>query len=100
LKNKITDKETLIEQKGVDIYTASNQCNYCFSTNGQNPVRVERNEERYQVFKVNPKMRGNKQYFRNIIELVEKYKEGLRYYFENRPVKFEDLKVIPTEASK
>ena len=100
MKNKISDKDTLIEQKGIDPYTAKNQSNYCFSTNGSNPVKIEKDEERYQVLRVNPKMKAQKQYFIRILELVKNNLEGLRFYFENRDMKFTDLKVLETEASK
>jgi hypothetical protein len=100
MKNKITDKDTLIEQKGIDPYTAKNQCNYCFSTNGSNPVKIEKNEERYLVLKVNPKMKAQKEYFTRIFEIIKTNIEELRFYFENREVKFNDLKVVETDASK
>jgi len=52
------------------------------------------------ILKVNPKMKERKEYFMRILENVDKNKEGLRYYYENRPVKFTDLKFVETEAAK
>ena len=45
-------------------------------------------------------MKGQKEYFVRILNTVEKNKEGLRHYFENRPVKFTELKVVETEVAR
>lgn len=100
MKNKVTDKDTIIERKGIDAYTATNNCNYIYMTNGQNPQKIERDERRYVAMRVNPKMKGQKNYFIHILDVVRKNKAALRDYFQNRPVTTSDMKVINTEANK
>lgn len=97
MKNKITDKETVIELKNIEPFTSNNECNYVFISNNQSPMKIDRNEERFQVIKVNPKMKGKKEYFERLQKEVEDNIFGLRYYFENRQVKYTDLKIIETK---
>ena len=63
MKNKITDKKTMVEKKGIDITNITNNYSCLFITNGQNPVKVEKDERRYVVATVSDKMMQNKVYF-------------------------------------
>ena len=71
-----------------------------FITNGQNPVRIEKDERRYFAMVVNDKMKQNKVYFERLTGLMNKYKFELREYFQRRPVNNNDMKVIETDANK
>lgn len=100
MKNKITDDKTMVESKGVDIRAMTNNCNYLFITNGQNPVKVEKDERRYVVATVSDKMMQNKVYFNRLNNVINKYRNELRDYFQNRPVCKSDMVVVETSGSK
>jgi len=99
MKNKITDKDTVIEKKYVEAYTAKNNCSYILITNDQNPCKIERDHERRYVATIVPDtMRQQSEYFVRVQECVDNNVAGLRHYFQTRPcVK---PKVIHTEANK
>ena len=100
MKSKITDKQTMVEAKGVDIKMMTNNCNYVFVTNGQNPVKIEKDERRYVALNVSDKMMQNKKYFERIVAIATKYKCALRAFFERRLVTKYDMVVIETEGNK
>ena len=100
MKQKITDKQTLIEKKGIDVYSSTNNCNFIMNTNGQNPVRLEKDQRRYTVFKINPAREQDTGYFTSLRKIVKENKFYLRDYFQNLEVSFKDMKVIETRGNK
>ena len=101
MKSKITDKESMIEKKNVEVYPSTNNCNYLFITNGQNPVKIEDNQRRYHIaLRVSNIHQQDHQYFDKLIKLIKQEKFHLRDYFQNYTVEKADMKVIDTEANR
>jgi len=99
LKNKITDKESLIEKKGIDVYTSTNNCNYVMVSNGANPVCLEEGQRRYNTFKVSSAKAQDTEYFSKIRDCLSNNKFHLRDYFQNLPVNLKDMRVIHTKGN-
>ena len=99
MKSKITDKESMIEKKNVEVYPSTNNCNYVFITNGQNPVKIEDNQRRYIALRVNNLHQQDHQYFDKLVTTIKQEKFHLRDYFQNYTVEKSDMKVIDTEAN-
>src|SRR5690349_11979486 len=74
MKSKITDKESMIEKKNVEVYPSTNNCNYLFITNGQNPVKIEDKQRRYVTSRVSSKHQQDHQYFDKLIKTIKQEK--------------------------
>lgn len=71
LKSKITKKKINVNRKSVAQYVVNDYCNYVFCSNNSNPIPIQKGDRRWAIFDTNPIMRGNKEYFENLIDALE-----------------------------
>ncbi len=72
LKSKITTKKQNVNRKGISQYQVNDYTDYIFSSNNWIPLPVKHGNRRLAVFDVNPEMRGNKTYFKNLANHMSK----------------------------
>lgn len=66
LKNLITEPKMRLEEKRVKSETIESCCNFIITTNNDVPVKLEKGDARYTVFKCNEEFRGNREYFNRL----------------------------------
>jgi hypothetical protein len=66
LKDRITGATVNINPKNKTEYTVCNLCNFMFTTNDMNPLRLESEERRFVVFGCNGCKKGNAEYFKGL----------------------------------
>jgi hypothetical protein len=66
LKNKITEPYINIEIKGGRKFEYPDYCNYIFTTNHINSIKIEENDKRYVIFEVNDKYVDDQKYFKSL----------------------------------
>lgn len=72
LKDLITNKRITIERKGIDSLEMDDFNNYIITTNNEYPIKIEENDRRYTLIKINEDKAGDRQYFDNL----RKYTDG------------------------
>jgi hypothetical protein len=63
IKDSITREDVLIEQKGIDSVSIKDYCNFCYTTNNINPVRIDKDDRRFMVVECSSKHKGDVKYF-------------------------------------
>ena len=66
LKDRITGATVNINPKNKTEYTVRNLCNFMFTTNDMNPLRLESEERRFVVFGCKGCKKGNAEYFKGL----------------------------------
>ena len=66
LKDRITGATVNINPKNKTEYTVCNLCNFMFTTNDMNPLRLESEERRFVVFGCKGCKKGNAEYFKGL----------------------------------
>ena len=66
LKDRITGATVNINPKNKTEYTVCNLCNFMFTTNDMNPLRLESEERRFVVFGCKGCKKGNTEYFKGL----------------------------------
>jgi len=66
LKSTITQAKTIINRKGIPKYTINDYSRYIFCSNNENPIPIDNNDRRFYAYDVNPKKRGNTDYFKKL----------------------------------
>jgi hypothetical protein len=74
IKSLITPKTTYMERKGQDPISVDDKSNIVFTTNNFWPVKREADDRRYSCQQVLDAKMGNKQYFDELVEELEKPK--------------------------
>jgi hypothetical protein len=72
LKSRITSKKLNVNKKMVANYTINDFANYVFGSNNHNPLPIRNGDRRFWVFDVVPEMRGNVEYFTNLVNHINK----------------------------
>jgi hypothetical protein len=72
IKSLITQETTCMERKGQDPISVDDKSNIVFTTNNFWPVKREADDRRYSCQQVSDAKMGNKQYFDELVEELEK----------------------------
>jgi hypothetical protein len=80
LKSKITKKKINVNRKSVAQYVVNDYCNYVFCSNNSNPIPIQKGDRRWAIFDTNPVMRGNQEYFEELIAALED-DEVIQYFY-------------------
>jgi hypothetical protein len=80
LKGLITEPTVVIEKKGLDCITVKDYANYVFTSNNVRPVKVEREDRRYFVAKLNDAYRGDRRYFNCLFEEASSDEAAAQFY--------------------
>lgn len=82
LKAYITEPSVRVEKKGMDSFTARNNCNFIICSNFSNPVDITEDNRRFTVFEVNDCEMQNHKYFNSLMEELKDQTviQHLRYY--------------------
>ena len=67
IKESITGKTIEMEKKGVDSIQISDYLNYIITTNNLNCIKLEEGDRRFMVFNTSSKMKGDVEYFNNLL---------------------------------
>ena len=67
IKESITGKTIEMEKKGVDSMQISDYLNYIITTNNLNCIKLEEGDRRFMVFNTSSKMKGDVEYFNNLV---------------------------------
>ena len=70
IKDAITSKTTLMEKKGVDSIQVKDYLNYIITTNNLNSVKLEEGDRRFMVFATSSELKGNVEYFNNLLHVL------------------------------
>jgi hypothetical protein len=96
LKANTTKKKQVINKKGVNQYTVRDYTNWVFTTNEKNALPIRQEDRRFVCYDSNTEMRGNVQYFNNLVRLMEmketqyaffQYLKNLKTY--DTPIEFQ-----------
>jgi hypothetical protein len=97
LKSRISKKKITVNKKGKDQYQLNDYTNYVFTTNQVNAIPIQKEDRRFVVYDADTSMRGNKDYFKNLVKEMEKEEiiYGFYYYLKHletydNPVEFRD----------
>jgi hypothetical protein len=85
LKDTLTTTYLEVNKKGIEMYRIAHYCNYIFSTNTYNPVKIEKNDRRMAIVECS-EVKQTDEYYININNLL-KDKEiqiNLFHFFKNR----------------
>jgi len=91
LKSNTTKKKQVVNKKGINQYKVSDYTNWVFTTNEKNALPIRQEDRRFVCYDSNTTMRGNVDYFNNLVRLMEK--EETQFAF------FEYLKYMETYQS-
>lgn len=82
LKAYITEPSVRVEKKGVDSFTARNNCNFVMCSNFSNPVFATEDNRRLTIFKISDCEMQNDEYFEGLRKELEDQTiiQQLRYY--------------------
>lgn len=70
IKEAITGKTIEMEKKGVDSIQINDYLNYIITTNNLNSVKLEEGDRRFMVFATSSEMKGNVEYFNNLVNAL------------------------------
>lgn len=63
IKDSITREDVVMEFKGIDPFTIKDYCNYIYTTNNINPVKIDEDDRRFQIIECSDKHKNDKAYF-------------------------------------
>jgi hypothetical protein len=96
LKALITDPTFCPEKKGLDIMgDFPIPCNFIFTTNNHNSVKLGKSDRRYLCLEVSDKYRGNWDYFANLDKYIKQVNADHFYTYVKRLPKTRELRQIP-----
>lgn len=70
IKESITGKTIEMEKKGVDSIQITDYLNYIITTNNLNCIKLEEGDRRFMVFNTSSKMKGDVEYFNNLVSVL------------------------------
>lgn len=70
IKEAITGKTIQMEKKGVDSIQVKDYLNYIITTNNLNSVKLEEGDRRFMVFATSSELKGNVEYFNNLLHVL------------------------------
>ena len=71
IKDAITGKVGEMEKKGIDSMQVKDYINYIITTNNLNSIKLEEGDRRFMVFKTNGELKGNVEYFTELMKTLE-----------------------------
>lgn len=71
MKNLITNERATIESKGVNPVILPDYRNFIITTNNECPVKIEMNDRRYTLIKINESRAGDTNYFTNLSKYLK-----------------------------
>ena len=80
IKDSITRKDVLLEHKGIDPVLVKDYCNYIYTTNNVNPVKIDKDDRRFQVMECSAKHKGDVEYFNKLYADLEDMKVLKTFY--------------------
>lgn len=88
IKDSITRKDVLLEHKGIDPVSVIDYCNYIYTTNNVNPVKLDKDDRRFQVIECSDKYKGNVEYFNKLYKALYDMKVIKTFYefLKNRDI--------------
>jgi len=63
IKDSITREDVVMEFKGIDPVVIKDYCNYIYTTNNINPVKIDEDDRRFQIIECSDKHKNDKAYF-------------------------------------
>ena len=63
IKDSITREDVVMEFKGIDPVVIKDYCNYIYTTNNINPVKIDEDDRRFQIMECSDKHKNDKAYF-------------------------------------
>ena len=101
LKSIITDDTIRINEKNQPRRTAENVANFIFCTNNPYPVKIEKGDRRYVVLQVNGKLKGQFDYFEQLMNSCTKeFYDNLLTYFIKYDLNGFNVRNIPMTEAK
>jgi len=70
IKDAITSKTIQMEKKGVDSIQVKDYLNYIITTNNLNSVKLEEGDRRFMIFATSSELKGNVEYFDNLLDVL------------------------------
>ena len=80
IKDNITAHKIQNEKKGIDIVEVIDYCNYIFTTNGFNAVKIPEDDRRFMAIACCNKMKNNKVYFDALYKILHNKKCMRKFY--------------------
>tara|TARA_R100001591_G_scaffold24416_1_gene34418 strand:+ start:61 stop:2373 length:2313 start_codon:yes stop_codon:yes gene_type:complete len=68
IKDSITREDVVMEFKGIDPVVIKDYCNYIYTTNNINPVKIDEDDRRFQIIECSDKHKNDKAYFTKLRE--------------------------------
>jgi hypothetical protein len=100
LKALVTEETFMCEPKGIDSYSVSNYMNFIITSNDDFVIRTASDERRFCIIPVSNYHKQDHNYFKNIVEEMEKGGLGaLIYKLRRRELSLERLRKLPTTSA-
>lgn len=101
LKSIITDKETGVESKYVEVRFVQNVVNLIILSNHFDPVKIEKLDRRYVVCNTNDSHANDRKYFGALLKtFTEEFYQNLFTYFMKRNLDDVDIGQLPNTEAK
>ena len=103
IKGLITDKELVINNKGVAAYSVESYHRFIITTNNYEPVETSQDDRRNFIIRSSDEKCGNKEYFNTLYELLEDtnvVKSCYEYFKSLETNSFSKLEIPRTEHHK
>jgi hypothetical protein len=100
LKDVITRERLNIERKGKDKYMINDYCNYFFTTNNYNNIKIEKTDRRFVLIEC-PEYTKDKEFYDKFYKDINN-ENIIKYFFKilkERPIK-ENLDILETDYKK
>lgn len=94
LKDAITMTTTEQEKKGVDAVAVTDYTNFIFTTNNINSVKIEEGDRRFMPIEINPTLKNNKNYFKELYADLDNAKIMRKFYDELMNINLNDFNLV------
>jgi len=94
IKDSITREDVLIEFKGIDPIIVKDYCNYIYTTNNINPVKIDEDDRRFQIIECSDKHKNDKEYFTKLRKDMNDKKILKTFYKFLKDRNIEDFDIV------
>ena len=93
IKDSITREDVVMEFKGIDPVVIKDYCNYIYTTNNINPVKIDEDDRRFQIIECSDKHKNDKAYFTKLRKDMNDKKILKTFYkfLKKRPIENFDI---------
>lgn len=71
IKDSITRTRLMLERKGAEPIQITDYCNFIYTSNNANPIRIDEDDRRFQVVRVSSKYKGNTDFWEKLYKDME-----------------------------